>query len=170
MELSSRLGEESMKKSSGKFDDLARQRVIDAVHKHFDDVTLTPVEKRRKWLQDGLGRNWWVLGGKRDESGRNKKNRCGIPKVMMENEEQAHIAGREGMLVIAQLIKGGVIEAFYGRLGPLVKAKNKFPRSPQGNEDQYQFTVRPCGDCLRIDKINVELKRFASIPYSDEKG
>ena len=159
MELSSRLEEKSMRRSA----EVDRQRVIDAVHKHFD-VTLERVKGRRKWLRDESGRNWWVLVGKSS-----KKNRCGIPKVMMEDEEQAHIAGRpeDGMIVIAQL-KGRVIEAFYKRLGPLVNAKNEFPRSSQGNEDQYQFTVRPCGDCLRIDKINVKLERFAIIPYSDE--
>ena len=79
MELSSRLGEESMKKSSGKFDNLARLRVIDAVHEHFD-VTLKRVGRRYKWLRDESGRNWWVLGGKDDWHG--------IPEDMMEHEEQ----------------------------------------------------------------------------------
>lgn len=162
MELSSRLGEESMKKSSGKFDDLARQRVIDAVHEHCDDVTLEPVGGRRKWLRDESGQNWWVLGG--------KKGWHGIPEEMMKDEEQAHIAGRpEGMLVIAQL-KTRSLEAFCGRLAPFVNARNEFSRAPLGGENQYQFMVRSSGTCLRIENTNIELERFASIPYSDEKG
>lgn len=156
MELSSRLGEESMKKSSGKFDNLARLRVIDAVHEHFD-VTLKRVGRRQKWLRDESGRNWWVLGGKDDWHG--------IPEDMMEHEEQTHIEGR---LVIAQL-KREVIEAFWGRLGPFVNARNEFSRAAQQTgADQYQFMVRLRGACLRIEKTNVELERFARIPYSDE--
>ena len=153
MELSSRLGEESMKKSSGRFVEPARQRVIDAVQEHFA-VTLNPVERRQKWLQDESGRNWWVLVGEKDWHG--------IPKVMMEHEEQTHIEGR---LVIAQL-KREVIEAFWGRLGPFVKAKTNFSRSAR--QDQYKFMVRCAKPCLRIEKTNVELERFARIPYSDE--
>ena len=157
MELSSRLGEESMKKSSEKFNNFDRRPVIDAIHAKFD-VTLTPVGKRQKWLQDESGRNWWVLGGKKDWHG--------IPEEMMKDEEQARIEGR---LVIAQL-KTRSLEAFCGRLAPFVNARNEFSRAPLGGENQYQFMVRSCGDCLRIDKINVELKRFDRIPYSDEKG
>ena len=147
-----------MKHPVGKFDNLDRDRVILAVQEHYD-LYLKKVGSRHKWLRDESGRNWWVLGGKDDYHG--------IPEDMMEGERQARI---EGMLVIAQR-KVGSIDAFSGALGPLVSTRDKLYRAARSTGD-YQFEATVKGDRLvlsgRRRNVVLELKRFATIPFSAE--
>ena len=51
-----------MQETHGKFGNRDRDRVIDAIQKHYA-VKLQQVGRRPKWLRDASGRNWWVLGG-----------------------------------------------------------------------------------------------------------
>ena len=147
-----------MKHSVGKFDNLDRDRVIRAVQEHFD-IHLKRVGSRRKWLRDESGRNWWVLGGKDDYHG--------IPEDMMEGERHART---EGMLVIAWR-EVGSIDAFSGPLGSLVSTRDKLYRAARTTGD-YQFEATVKGDRLvlsgRRRDVVLELKRFATIPYSVE--
>ena len=147
-----------MKHSVGKFDNLDRGRVIRAVQEYYD-LCLKKVGNRHKWLRDEAGRNWWVLGGKDDYHG--------IPEDMMEGERQARI---EGMLVIAQR-KVESIDTFAGALGPLVSRRDELYRAARTTGD-YQFEVTEKGDRLALSgrrrNVVLELKRFATIPYSAE--
>ena len=147
-----------MKHPVGKFDNLDRNRVMGAVQEHYA-VKLVRVGSRYKWLGDASGRNWWILGGKDDFHG--------IPEDMMEDERQARV---EGMLVIAQR-KVGSIDVFAGSLGPLVSARDRLYRAARSTGD-YQFEVTLKGERLVVSgrrrNVVLELKRFATIPYSAE--
>ena len=143
----------------GKFDNLDRNRVICSVQEHYD-LNLKRVGSRPKWLRDESGRTWWVLGGKGEYHG--------IPEDLMEDERQARV---EGMLVVAQR-KVGSIDAFSGPLGPLVSTRDKLYRASRTTGD-YQFVATVKDDRLvlsgRRREILLQLKRFATIPYSAEE-
>ena len=60
-----------------KFDETDRRAVIDELGRHLG-VQINRVGRRRKWLRDRSGRNYWVLGGYADWHG--------IPEEMMDAE------------------------------------------------------------------------------------
>ena len=144
-----------MTETIGKFGNLERERVIEAIQTHFG-VTLRKVEQRPKWRRDETGRNWWVLGGREDWHG--------VAAEMMDDEIAT---SNEGMLVIAQK-KVESIEAFAGALGPLVEARDVLYRAGKsaGNE-QYQFTVEVRRERMQcVQAPTMVLKRFATFSYT----
>ena len=144
-----------MKQKPEKFDNLARNHVINAIQGHYH-VELHTVRRRSKWLQDKSGRNWWVLGG--------RGTWHGIPEEMMEDERRAQV---EGVLVIAYKRLTG-IDVFEGPLGPLLSASNELPRATQPPRD-YKFNVKVSGTRLQCTEVpNLVLDRLATIPYSAE--
>lgn len=142
-----------MKQTAGKFDELDRKRVIDAVQEHYD-VKLEKVGNARKWLRDELCRNWVILGGKDDWHG--------IPNEIMEHEKETRT---EGMLVVAEK-KLTHIEVFAGPLSQLVSSKDELS---QTKTEACQFTVKVKGDLMQcVQAPAVVLKRIVSISHSDE--
>ena len=142
-----------MKQKFGKFDDLARNRVIDAIREH-EGVKLQRVGLRTKWLRDASGRNWWVLGG--------RETWHGIPEEMMEDEKRSPV---EGLLVIA-CQKRASMDVFKGPLGPLVSASDGLPRATQPPRD-YNFNVEVSGTRMWVKEAkDIVLARFVTIPWS----
>ncbi len=138
--------------TKGKFDKLDRERVIEAIQRHYG-VSLERVGKRNKWLRDAKGRNWWVLGG--------SDGWHGLPEEMMRDAQQNQ---NEGMLVIAWK-EGTRIDVFVGPLGPLVDARGRLSRSETTKD--YQFTVETHGEWLRCRKVpNLALKKIDTFTYS----
>lgn len=144
-----------MKQASGeKFDNLDRKRVIDAIEDHYV-VKLDKLKQRAKWLRDGSGKTWWILGGTGDWHG--------IAKEMMEHEKEAQI---EGMLVITEK-KQTSIEVFVGPLKQLVSSRDKLFRTKETGA--YQFTVKVRGDLMQCVQVpDAVLQRTLSIPHSYE--
>ena len=105
----------------GRFGNLERERVIDAIQSHYG-VTLRKVGRRPKWRRDETGRNWWVLGGREDWHG--------IAAEMMDDEIAS---SSEGMLVIAQK-KIQSIETFAGALPSRPRAHRTLPRGKELQE------------------------------------
>ena len=135
-----------------KFDELDRDRVIDALQEYYG-VQLDKIPPYRKWLRDESGRNWWVLGGIDDWHG--------IPKEMMDHEKESQI---EGMFVFA-VRKRTSIEMFGGPPTHLVSSRAKLDLK----EDQYRFNVVAQGDFVRCIQVpDVMLERITSFSHSDE--
>lgn len=137
-----------------KFDELDRDRVIDAVEKHYG-VQLDKVSPFRKWLRDASGGNWWVLGGVGDWHG--------IPKEMMADEAKRN-EQIDGKLIIA-VRKRTSIEVFVGTAGQLVRSRAELAIS----EGQYRFNVAVQGNLMRCLEVpGVVLERFTSFSHSEE--
>lgn len=142
------------KKEKAKFDDLDRERVIDAIQEHYS-VKLLKVTRRAKWLRDDSGKIWWVLGGVGDWHS--------IPKEMIESEKDSMC---EGMLVMTEK-KRSTLEVFVGPLNQLVISRSKLSRD--NKTGSYHFTVRVRGKHIQCEQVpEVLLQRILSISHSDE--
>ena len=108
--------------ATNKFDNLDRNRVIHAVEE-YHGVKLEKVGRRRKWLQDESGRNWWILGGYGDYHG--------VPEEMMEAELKSPTTG---ILIIAER-KLTDIDIFSGSVEKLCKNRNKLYRARKTTGD-----------------------------------
>ena len=152
-----------MQETHGKFDNRDRDRVIDAIQKHYA-VKLQQVGRRPKWLRDASGRNWWVLGGSQN---RRQEHWHGVPEEMMKDERRAQV---EGVLVIADK-KSTRIDVFEGPLGGLASASDELPlpRATQPPRD-YKFNVKVRGTRMRcIEVPSVVSDWVLTIPYSAEE-
>lgn len=128
-----------MNKPKVKFDNIDRKRVIEAVEKRYG-VELKQVGRRSKWRQDKEGKNWWVIGGSVDWHG--------IPREMMEAEEQTPTGG---MLVVACTRRKEIatdMEIFVGPVEQFVKAKDKLYRNQETGD--YEFGHKSSGTGARI--------------------
>jgi len=143
--------------SSTKFDEADRKRVIRAVEARFN-VKLRPVGRRRKWLLDNAGRNYWVLGGYEEWHG--------IPEEMMRAERSAAV---EGILVVAARKKSSMT-VFAGSVTGLVRCADKLYRAKKTTGD-FQFTYKVRGEHLFVDQLSgFSLERIDSVQYdADEK-
>ena len=138
--------------ATNRFDSLDRNRVIRAVEEYYG-VKLEKVGRRRKWLQDESGRNWWILGGYGVYHG--------VPEEMMEAEQKALTAG---MLIIAAR-KLTDIDIFSGSAEKLCKNRNRLYRAGKTTGD-YQFNIHTSGSPPRLKvtgEKNVEIVRLKRI-------
>ena len=137
-----------------KFDETDRRAVIDELSRRLD-VRISRVGRRRKWLRDHSGRNYWVLGGYADWHG--------IPEEMMD----AEIADPSGGLVVIAMRRQSDMEIFLGPLAPLVAARRKLSRANQSSGD-YQFTFRRRGGHLFVDQdSSVTLSSLVSFSFDE---
>ena len=137
-----------------KFDGTDRRAVIDEVGRHLG-VQINRVGRRRKWLRDSSGRNYWVLGGYADWHG--------IPEEMMD----AEVADLSGGFVVIAMRRQSDMEIFLGPLAPLVAARRKLYRAKQSTGD-YQFTLRRRGSRLILDQdASVTLSSLASFSFDE---
>ena len=137
-----------------KLDETDRRAVIDELGRHLG-VQINRVGRRRKWLRDRSGRNYWVLGGYADWHG--------IPEEMMD----AEVADPSGGFVVIAMRRKSDMEIFLGPLAPLVAARRKLSRANQSTGD-YQFTFRRRGSHLLLDKdVSVTLSSLASFSFDE---
>ena len=137
-----------------KFDEIDRQTAIDELGRRLG-VQINRVGRRRKWLRDHSGRNYWVLGGYADWHG--------IPEEMMD----AEVADPSGGFVVIAMRRQSDMEIFLGPLAPLVAARWKLYRANQSTGD-YQFTFRRRGSHLLLDQdSSVTLSSLASFPFEE---
>jgi hypothetical protein len=139
---------------SPKFDEHDRRKVISEVEDHFS-VHLSPVGTRRKFLEDGNGKTFWVLGGYEDWHG--------IPPEMLEEEERR---STNGVLVVAKRYKSR-IDVYSGPLEPLIKNKELLSHAKKGD---YQFNINIRGNHLFIKEIpDLSLAVLGESQYSVEE-
>lgn len=137
-----------------KFDETDRRAVIDEIGRHLG-VQLNPVGRRRKWLRDRSGRNYWVLGGYADWHG--------IPREMMDDE----VADPSDGFIVIAMRRQSDMEIFLGPLAPLVAGRRKLYRTNQSTGD-YQFTFRRRGSHLFLDQdASVILYSLASFSFDE---
>ena len=137
-----------------KFDETDRRAVIDELSRRLD-VQISRIGRRRKWLRDHSGRNYWVLGGYADWHG--------IPEEMMDAEEADP---SDGFVVIA-MRRQSDMEIFLGPLAPLVAARRKLYRANQSTGD-YQFTFRRRGSHLLLDQdSSVTLSSLVNFSFDE---
>ncbi len=125
--------------NGNKFDETDRHAVISKLSSQLG-VVLTRVGRRRKWLRDGSGRNYWILGGYGEWHG--------VPEEMMEAEARYPT---DGYLVIAVRHRLA-IEIYIGALAPVVAARDSLYRARETTGD-YQFTLKKRGTHLNIDQV-----------------
>lgn len=136
-----------------KFDETDRRAVIRAIQDRLG-VRLSPVGRRRKWLRDGQGRSYWILGGYGEWHG--------IPEDMMD-AEASHPTG--GNLVVATR-KRQALQIFIGPLEPIVQGRRKLNRARQTTGD-YRFTIRTGGNRMHINKVSgTTLRELADVSYT----
>ena len=135
-----------MKQKSEKFDDLARNHVINAIQEHHG-VNLQKKRRLSIWLRDASDRNWCVLGG--------IETWHGIPVEVVEDEKRAQL---KGVFVIAYK-KSTNIDVFEGPLGRLVSALVERRRATQPPRD-YKFNVKVSGTRMRC----IEARPQSRIP------
>jgi len=125
--------------SSDKFDETDRRAVVSAVEKRLR-VRLMRVGRRRKWFQDEVGRNYWILGGYGEWHG--------IPEDMMQNEIDASVSG----FIAVATRQRAAIEIYIGSLSAILEDRAKLYRARETTND-YQFTFKKRGNSLVIDQI-----------------
>lgn len=137
-----------------KFDEHDRKKVIAAVEKEFA-IKLSPVGSRKKYLQDEVGKTYWIFGGYEDWHG--------IPPDMMEAEEKRT---GEGVLIVAKRYKNN-IDIFAGDLRQLIDHKRDLSKTVKGD---YQFNIRIRGDRLFIKEVTgLTLKKLGAAAYTGEE-
>ena len=99
-----------------KFDETDRRAVVDELGRRLG-VQINQVGRRRKWLCDHSGRNYWVLGGYADWHG--------IPEEMMD----AEMADPSDGFVVIAMRRQSDMEIFLGPLARLVAARRKLYRA-----------------------------------------
>ena len=130
-----------------KFDESDRDKVIAEVEKHFG-AKVSRVPGYRKFLEDGSGKSYWVLGGYEDWHG--------ITSEMLEEERRR---STEGVLIVAKRRKS-TIDMFYGPLQTLIANHSKLSHKKDGD---YQFNVAICGNFMTIREIlGFTLKKLGS--------
>jgi hypothetical protein len=145
-------------KKAIKFDEADREAVIRAIEDRLG-VRLSPVGRRRKWLRDGDGRSYWVLGGYGEWHG--------IPEEMIDAEAKNPTTG---MLVIANR-KREALQVFVGPVDPVVRNRHRLYRARKTTGD-YQFTLTQKGARLHINQVpGFALTELSTFGYTaDEKA
>ncbi len=139
---------------SPKFDEHDRRKVISEVEGHFG-VHLSPVGSRRKFLEDEVGRTFWVLGGYEDWHG--------IPPEMIEEEERR---STNGVLVVAKRYKNRIY-VYSGALQSLIEHKDMLSHTQKGD---YQFNISVRGNHLFIKEVpGLILAKLGEAQYSGEE-
>jgi hypothetical protein len=139
---------------STKFDEHDRRKVITELEEHYG-VKLYPVGARRKFLEDGEGKAFWVLGGYEDWHG--------IPPEMVEEEARR---SRGGVLIVAKRYKNK-IDVYSGPVRPLIENKDNLSHTKEGN---YQFHIEILGGHLLIREIpGLSLTKLGETPHSFEE-
>jgi len=142
--------------SEKKFDNIDRKRVIRVVEDYFK-VKLSKIGRRSKWLQDDVGRNYWILGGYGEWHG--------IPEDMMNAEIEA---STEGVLVVA-IRKKNSMDIFAGGVDELVTGKAQLYRASKTTGD-YQFTYETKGNHLILKQLPIfSLEKINSLSYEIEE-
>ena len=106
---------------STKFDEHDRRKVITELEEHYG-VKLYPVGARRKFLEDGEGKAFWVLGGYEDWHG--------VPPEMVEEEARR---SRGGVLIVAKRYKNK-IDVYSGPVRPLIENKDNLSHTKEGRK------------------------------------
>ena len=142
------------KNTRAKFDETDRRAVIRVLEEELD-ICLSRVGRRRKWLRDEEGRDFWVIGGYDEWHG--------IPEEMMD---ACIDKSCDGVLVFAKRERGA-LRIFTGPLEPVIRNRRKLYRAHRSSGD-YQFTVAQRGDRIHIKQIpGATLRRLTSSPYAE---